>query len=169
MDLLDRLLGHDTWATGQLLEISRGLPDEALDQQFDLGHRTLRRTFAHIIRNTQVWTDLMLARDVRQPLPFPPTLEFLIHEHSAASHDLLRLARSISNAGQLDDTFLDVLDHPPRAKTFGGTIVHLATHGMHHRAQLRIMLRQLGVGELPELDALEWEMSQPAHGNAPGS
>ena len=30
MDLLDRLLGHDDWATTQLLELSRGLTDAQL-------------------------------------------------------------------------------------------------------------------------------------------
>ena len=46
MDLLDRLLKHDRWATDQLLEVSRGLSDAQLDQAFDIGHRTLRETFA---------------------------------------------------------------------------------------------------------------------------
>jgi len=51
MDLLDRLLGHDQWATDQLLELSRNLTDEQLDQSFDIGHRTLRATFEHMIFN----------------------------------------------------------------------------------------------------------------------
>jgi len=49
MDLLDRLLGHDHWATACLLDLSRGLPDAQLDQPFDVGHRTLRTTFEHMI------------------------------------------------------------------------------------------------------------------------
>ena len=51
MDLLDRLLGHDHWATTQLLELSRGLTDEQLDRDFDIGHRTVRETFDHLIYN----------------------------------------------------------------------------------------------------------------------
>ena len=42
MDLLDRLLEHDRWATDQLLELCRGLTDAQLDQPFDIGHRTVR-------------------------------------------------------------------------------------------------------------------------------
>ena len=49
MDLLDRLLEHDHWATAQLLDLSRHLSDAQLDQEFDIGHRTLRDTFEHMI------------------------------------------------------------------------------------------------------------------------
>ena len=49
MDLLDRLLAHDTWTTRQLLLACRSLPDEMLDKEFDIDQRSLRRTFVHII------------------------------------------------------------------------------------------------------------------------
>jgi hypothetical protein len=51
MDLIDRLLGHDVWTTHQLLLRCRGLTDEQLDRDFDIGHRTVRATLTHIIRN----------------------------------------------------------------------------------------------------------------------
>jgi uncharacterized damage-inducible protein DinB len=35
MDLLDRLLDHDRWATEQFLDVSRGLIDAQLDQPID--------------------------------------------------------------------------------------------------------------------------------------
>lgn len=40
----------------------------------------------------------------------------------------------------------------------GTAFVHVCTHGVHHRAQAVNMLRRLGVAELPELEALEWEV-----------
>ena len=63
MDLLDRLLGHDAWTTRQLLEICDNLPDETLDRDFDIGHRTLRRTLHHIISNMEIWSSLMANTD----------------------------------------------------------------------------------------------------------
>jgi hypothetical protein len=45
MELLDRLLEHDRWATAQLQELSRVLTDTQLDQPFDIGHQTVRVTF----------------------------------------------------------------------------------------------------------------------------
>ena len=40
----------------------------------------------------------------------------------------------------------------------GAVIVHVATHGMHHRAQCLNMLRQLGVDPLPHSSVIEWTM-----------
>jgi hypothetical protein len=51
MDLLDRLLGHNHWATTRLLELSRTPLDARLDQPFDIGRRTLHATFEHMIFN----------------------------------------------------------------------------------------------------------------------
>ena len=65
MDLLDRLLGHDAWTTRQLLLRCRELTDEQLDRRFDIGDRSLRETFVHIIENMEDWTDRMAMRPDR--------------------------------------------------------------------------------------------------------
>ena len=159
MDLLDRLLGHDRDSTRQLLEIAAALDDEQLDREFDIGHRTVRRSLEHIIWNIECWTDLMQGRPVRARPAGAPSIAELRRRHDNASAELFALARVIVERGRLDETFLDRLDDPPKAKTLGGAIVHLATHGMHHRAQLLYMLRRLGVTTLPEGDVLTWEQS----------
>ena len=73
MDLLDRLLGHDHWATAQLLVLSQGLTDAQLDQPFDIGHRTLRDTFEHMIFNVEAWTAVMAGQPVDSPARRPLT------------------------------------------------------------------------------------------------
>lgn len=45
-------------------------------------------------------------------------------------------------------------------------ILHIATHNMHHRGQLLYMLRRSGLSEVPEGDALSWEL---AIGNRAGA
>lgn len=159
MDLLDRLLGHDAWTTSRLLGLAATLSDEQLDREFDIAHRTVRRTFEHIVWNIECWTNLMKGGAVRsRPAP-NQSIAMISQRHEAAASALLQFAREIVDQQRLDDTFLDVLDDPPQAKSFGGTIVHLATHGMHHRAQLLFMFRRLGVEGLPEGDAISWEQS----------
>lgn len=159
MDLLDRLLGHDSSTTRQLLDLAETLNDEQLDQEFDIGHRTVRRTFAHIIWNIECWTDLIQGKSVRSRPASNQPLTLLRERHDTGSSEFIRFARVIMDENRLDETFLDTLDDPPTKKSLGGVIVHLATHGMHHRAQLLIMLRRLGVEGLPEGDALSWELS----------
>ena len=36
-------------------------------------------------------------------------------------------------------------------------IAHVITHSMHHRAQALCIIEQLGLTDLPEGDALDWE------------
>lgn len=156
MDLLDRILGHDAWTTRQLLDIAAKLTDEELDREFDIAHRSVRRTFEHMIWNEECWTDLMVGDGIRPRPEGVQTVANLIQRHESATALLQQVARKVLEERRLDDTFIDV-GAPP--KTFGGAIVHVTSHGMHHRAQLLYMLRRLGVADVPEGDALCWEHS----------
>ena len=155
MDLLDRLLKHDMWTTQQLLLLCLNLSNEELDRDFDIGHRTVRATFLHMIRNVEVWTDLMRGRPVRTRDGHSASA--LIERLDLASDDLAALARAVADRGDWDGRFVDCLDDPPVEKTFGGGIAHVITHNMHHRAQLLYLLRRLEITELPEGDVLSWE------------
>lgn len=157
IDLLDRLLEHDSWTTRRFLEIATRLSDEQLDHNFDIGHRTVRRTFEHLIWNIECWTDLMKCSPVRSRQSHGQSINAVVDRFEAASSQFIKFSREADAHGRLNDVFVDTLDDPPQQKSIGTTIVHVATHGMHHRAQLKIMMRQLGVGNLPEGDALGWE------------
>lgn len=158
MDLLDRLLGHDHWTTTQLLERCRELRAEQWAQPFDLGHQTLAATFQHMIGNVRIWTDLMAARPVQHISDDPTaTAETLSAQWQAVYTDFATLARGIADQGGWDATYLDVLDEPPRPKTFGGTIAHVITHNMQHRAEIIHMLTRLGLPRVLEGDVLSWE------------
>ena len=159
MDILDRLLGHDSFTTRQLLLRCQGLTDDQLDREFPIGPGTLRKTFDHLIWNMEAWTDLMRLRPVR-PHPAGKSIEQFIARLDAVAIDLSELARSAQQQNRLDDLFPDTVDPPPPVwRTFGGGIVHVITHSMHHRAQILNMMRHLGMTDLLEGDALSWEAS----------
>lgn len=162
MDLLDRLLGHDAATTRRMLACAARLPGEALDRDFDLGLRTVRATFQHVIRNMEVWTDLMTGASIRPDAGREPagrTVEALTARLDRAADDLARLARDVAARNAWDETWVDHLDRPPRRKSYGGAIAHVVTHSMHHRAQLSHMLRRLGAPDVPEGDVLGWEQA----------
>ena len=155
MNLLDRLLGHDTWTTRQLLLACQSLSDELLDREFEIDSRSLRNTFVHMIDNMEVWTDLMWARPVARQSG--DSIPALLQRLSRISRDFAHIAREIARTGRYDDCFMDVLDDPPTPKSFGGAIGHLITHNMHHRAQVMIMMENVGLKEHIEGDLLGWE------------
>jgi uncharacterized damage-inducible protein DinB len=161
MDLLDRFLGHDAWTTRELLLRCRGLSDEQLDRQFPIGHGSLRATFVHIIWNIEVWTDLMCERPVRpNPGPSAATLPRLIERLHAAAAEFATVSRRLQAQRRLDDVFFDTVESPPVEQTFGGTIAHVITHSMHHRAQVLNIMRHLGIKDLIEGDVLSWEAAR---------
>jgi uncharacterized damage-inducible protein DinB len=160
MDLLDRLLGHDAWTTRQLLLRCRELTEDQLDQDFDIGHRTVRATLLHIIRNMEVWTDLMCGGPIRPGNADPfggASVDGLLVRLDRAAVDLGRLAREVAADDRWDARWVDVLDDPPVEKSYGSAISHVVTHSMHHRAQVLYMFRRLGVMDLPEGDVFSWE------------
>jgi uncharacterized damage-inducible protein DinB len=165
MDLLDRLLGHDASTTRQLLDIAGGLGDEALDREFDIGHRTLRKTFDHIIHNMEVWSSLMAGEPVARQAD--GTVPGLIARLDVAAARLQRIARAVADREGWDETWTDVLDDPPTEKSYGTALAHLLTHSMHHRAQVLYLLRLCGARELPEGDVFSWENGNAASPASP--
>jgi uncharacterized damage-inducible protein DinB len=161
MDILDRLLGHDAWTTRQLLIRCRGLTDEQLDRRFPIGHESLRDTFVHVVRNMEIWTDLICERQIGpRPGPEGATVARLIERLDAVAVEFGAAARRLRDEGRLDDLFADAVgpdDVDPVMKTFGGAIAHLVTHSMHHRAQVLNIMRRLGIADLIEGDLLGWE------------
>jgi uncharacterized damage-inducible protein DinB len=155
MDILDRLLAHDTWTTRQLLLACQSLPADLLDKQFAIDHKSLRDTFAHMIGSMEIWTDLLYARPVQRQSG--ATIPELLNRLSLVSRDFTFFARKIAREKRWDDCFVDTLDTPPKPKSYGGVIGHVLTHNMHHRAQVMFLMEQVGLTEHLEGDLLSWE------------
>ena len=156
MDLLDRLLAHDQWATTQLLDVSRDLTDAQLDQRFDIGLGSVRATFEHMVVNIQFWTGLMTGQPV-DPRPDDHSLAALTALHGGAHATFATLARQIRDEQRLDETFID---HYEVRKSLGGTILHLVLHNAEHRIEALHILARLGVPDLPEIDLGLWDYLQ---------
>lgn len=158
MDMIERMLEHDRWATSHLLSLCRDLDDTQLDREFDIGLRTIRATFDHMVYVTIIWTSLMKRQ--------PPTIEHeaekrdrslpaLIDLHNESYDDFASFARSARDTGRLDKTYEDLYGLPP---SIGGTIIHVAMHNEVHRSEIVHMLTRIGVPEeAPEVDHLLWE------------
>jgi uncharacterized damage-inducible protein DinB len=159
MDLIERLVGHDLWTTGEVLRRCQELSDAQLDQEVYSDHRTVRETLAHMIWNHETWPDLMLGVPVDRSVERSTSLDGLTQRHERAGKRFHALARQLADENRFEELWTDALDNPPTQKTYGGAIAHVITHNMHHRAQLLYMLDKLGLKNLPEGDLLGWEMN----------
>ena len=166
-DALDILLKHDAWATRQVLEACTRLPSEQWHRRFDIGPGSLHDTLTHIVGAMHRWADRLEG----PPHPIRPSIEDSTQRTPAELLVLLAAAEIelVASAARARvrglETALDVtLGGTSFRFTLGAMLVHVTTHGVHHRAQCLNMLRRLEVAgisdNLPELDVLEWQ----AHG-----
>jgi uncharacterized damage-inducible protein DinB/catechol 2,3-dioxygenase-like lactoylglutathione lyase family enzyme len=174
-DPLDLLLGHNAWATSVLLQICRGLTSEQWHQPFAMGPGSLHNTFTHMVGAMRYWSDRLLG-------PPHPVRPFLDHTTERSVDEVTRLhdeavaelaaAATVARTRGLDAEVPLTLGGVDYRFTYGAMLVHVTTHGMHHRAQCLNMLRHLNLpnlsDRLPEMDVLEWQhisrQSPPAAG-----
>ena len=157
MDLLDRMLGHDHWATSQLLERCGSLTDAQLDQEFDIGHRTLRETLDHMVYVIDFWSGWMDGRPVahdRTTQQYDRSLATLSERHERFQPAFAALARRVQDEQRLDDTFIDYYGV---RQSQGATIIQPLNHNAQHRSEVRHILERLGVTGLWDYDPQEWE------------
>lgn len=152
MDLLDRLMEHDRWANKQLLKKCRTLSEVQLDEEFDIGHRSLRSTIEHVIFNIEAWSDLMVAQPMETPSP-DRSLAALTTRYERAGDAFMALARRLRDEGRLDETFTDAYDGEVR---YGAGIVHVTLHNEGHRVEIVHILARLGLPDI-EVDHALWD------------
>ena len=155
MTILERLLGHDAWTTRQLLERSRELSEEQLDRTFDIGDRSLRETFDHLISVMEFHTNLLLERTVERHGGHDVTLEGMLGRLTVVAKEFAEVATRVERENRADEMVTNPGNGNRRSR--GGLIAHILTHSMHHRAQILYLLEQLGVENVIEGDALGWE------------
>ena len=159
MNLLDRLLEHDRGVTRQLLAQCQTLSSNQWQLPFLIGHVTLLDTFDHMLRNVEVWTDLMSKQPVREAQKLSAeSAETISTRWDNTYNEFAQLAREIEQSDRINELYCDTLDNPPRQKSYGGTILHVISHNTAHRAEAMHMMRRLGIDDVVEGDMLSWEM-----------
>lgn len=140
-----------------MLLLSDQLNDEQLDQEFELSHKTVRRTFGHIVSNMEIWSGLMDGQQVFEQDSSPLTIANLIIRLDTAHQRLAKVAAAIRDRNGWDERWIDPFDG--KENTDGGSLARILTQSMHHRAQWLDLLRKLEVEPLPEGDVLIWEVN----------
>jgi uncharacterized damage-inducible protein DinB len=149
----DILLAHDRWATGKILAECEKLTPEQFHQRFEMGPGSLHDTTTHMLAAIRSWADLLAGRELR------PRLEGTkrtIHELMTMLDEIATEFASLVRAHSVEEIVSRVRDGKTYTFTRGAVLTHVATHGMHHRAQCLNMLRQLGVKPLPPSSVAEW-------------
>jgi uncharacterized damage-inducible protein DinB len=162
MDLRLIPFKHNAWATRAQLDLCRPLSDEQFHRRFEIGCGNLHDTFVHIIGAMDRWADRIAGVPLppREEDPTQRTVDELSAMLDRAATKLEAVARRIIHDNRVDEMmeFPGPEGQPPYRFHRGTAMVHVTTHGMHHRAQIFNMLRHLGVKQTLDGDAVEWEL-----------
>jgi uncharacterized damage-inducible protein DinB len=153
------LLQHDRWATRNILEACSALTRDQFHQKFEMGPGSLHNTTTHILDAMRIWECVLAGRPVSQPFQgterTPAELLVLLEK---TADQFAATARKYP----LDETVSREREGKTYTFTRGVVITHVATHGMHHRAQCLNMLRHLGASPLPPSSVTEWSRAVEA-------
>jgi len=149
------LLAHDRWATRQIIDACAGLTDQQFHQTFEMGVGSLHNTITHILGAIRGWGDMLAGREQRERLEDqgPFTTDKLATLLDALSHDFATNAPPNRDGAEIVSG-----ERGGKSYSFtrGAVLTHVATHGMHHRAQCCNMLRHLGQEGPWRVSVMEW-------------
>lgn len=156
MDALDTiriLLAYSDETNTRLIDAAAGLTDVQLDQPFDMGMGTLRKTLSHIFVGEAAW----LARWKQTPgfkwssVAVPGTIVEMrrLDQTTRADRDAF-LDSVTAESLAADQVYLDSTAGEFIA-TLHDQIIQGIVHSTHHRAQAVNMIRRLG-GPLVDVD-----------------
>lgn len=169
MDVTDRLVEHDRWLTGRLLDRASALTDEQLDRRLRPGHEVLsfdgpeesvRQMLDRLVWTKEVWIAAIEGRDF--PAEPDRTIDGLRRRFAAAADAFVALAARVRDDRAWDDVFVDALCEPPQSFTIGGVVAHVITFSAHRRQVLVAALEELGVERVEPSCPIEWERLRTA-------
>ena len=158
-DLLQILLSHDRWATALLLDACGALSADQFHRRFEIGRGSLHDTLTHVIAAMRAMTQTLAG--VAEPRPR------LDADGQRRTLEQLRALVDEASAELAAEAWRRPLDEVVTRTTRDGrtlrmtraaAVAHIATHGMHHRAQCLNMLRHVGVTPLPPSSVAEWSL-----------
>lgn len=154
--LLRRLREHQAWANARLLDAARGLTPEQFERTFPIGQGSVLKTLTHLYGAESVWLE---ALEGQQDPVSPFDIRFAtLADLETAWQTLDR--RWAVYFDRLSDADLDAPVAKRSSSSGAGRVfvtstsdvlLHLATHAQYTAAQLKNMLRHLGVSPLPDV------------------
>lgn len=169
--VVDLLVAHDLDDTRHLIELAKGLDDEAYRAVRQPGPTLLswhgpEESIAAVLENhvwtTEVWTAAIEGADVPDRDEDVGAVA-LLARHDAVAPRWLALVRDVDRRGGWDDTLVDALCDPPESFVLGSVVAHVLTFGAGRRMVARVLLREAGV-EVDDGDPILWMRDRASTG-----
>jgi uncharacterized damage-inducible protein DinB len=143
---LERLYDYGYWANGKLFQVASQLTPEQFTQPVAGSYGSIRNTLVHVLSAEWGWLD-RCGGPQRGPALKPddyPTLESVTRTWRTVEGHVREFLSGLKDE---DLTRIVEFTNPKgekRAGVLGALLQHGATHAVHHRGQVALLLRSLG-------------------------
>lgn len=167
--IIDDLYRYNSWANHRISALCAGLADSQLDEPREMGFGTLRNTFFHILAAEEIWLERWNNVPWRQ---FPCdagglSVDAIIERLDRVAVERQKLVdRQRASGWQVVCHYKDSKGNS-YSNRLDGLLVHVANHGIHHRAQALNFLKQFDRKVAVGLDYIFFRLAQPHVRQAP--
>jgi uncharacterized damage-inducible protein DinB len=161
--IIDDLYRYNSWANERVVALCEGLTDSQLDEPREMGFGSLRNTVFHILAAEEIWLERWTAVPWR---PFPveaggiPIRELGQRLETVAKERQTLLERERPSGCQRICEYKDSKGNTYRNR-LDGLLLHVANHGIHHRAQALNFLKRFGRTVPGGLDFIFFRFAKP--------
>ncbi|KRF10516.1 helix-turn-helix domain-containing protein [Nocardioides sp. Soil796] len=174
VDLVQEMVAHHVWLTGELVRRAALLGDAELDEPHDrtvdgIDGETLRWSLSRLIGQMEMWNAAVHETDY----------DFSVEEHESVLSMQRRMARVgpefvdnvalLSAQGRFDETFVEAFSPTPQVLSFGAMVAHVLTFAAHHRLLALSRLRECGITDLGFGDPKTWFAAAQSRSSGVGS
>jgi len=162
MDLTQRLVEHDNWLAGQLLDAAATLDDTALDEPVPLSPPTpafaceqpsIRAMLNRLVFTKEMWSAAISGHAFVES--DDTTLDGMRARLDRSGAEFASLVRDIASRNAWDTAFVDATCEPPETFTFGGAVAHVLSWNAQRRQIASAALAERGVEV--SADPIAWE------------
>lgn len=164
ISMVEDLYRANDWAHGKLFRLGDGLTDEQLDAKRELGMGSLRATLFHVLAAEEIWYERWTAVQTR-PFPLDPAgialaeIEERLKVVAAKRQELIDRERADGWSRIVNYKDIRGNEH---SRALNGLLLHVANHGVHHRAQALKYLKGFGRNAVVGLDYLFYKLARPS-------
>ena len=168
---LDDLYRYNDWANDKVFALCEGLRDEQLDQPREMGFGSLRATLFHILVADQIWLERWLGKPWRTFPTGPDGISLADIQaglKSAAASRRALIEEHRNDGWKAVIRFQDSKQTPYERQLYP-LLLHVANHGIHHRAQALSFLKSFGRKVPGGIDYLFYRLAHTTVEQAPAS
>lgn len=167
--IIDDLYRYNDWANERVFRLAATLSDHELDQPRDLGPGTLRATLYHLWTAEEIWLDRWQLKPWRiiDADPRGLSVEAIgerLQSVAAARRTLIEAERATQ--WQRLVRYQDMKKNEAE-RVLRELLVHVANHGIHHRAQVLSYLRGFGRTIPVGIDYVFYRIARPTVAQPP--